>query len=110
MMEDMVLLEIYRNDELIQSKTLDLYSWYDGEVEEIDNSEFRVLKGITKIIGKQYGEAGQLEKRFCNYYDSVGKLIKFEEFEAETKITKIEEFKYDSEGCLQVVPESRKLT
>ena len=77
----MVRLEIYRGDELIDAREVDIRSWYDGEVEEIDSGEMRFSKGITKIKGKQYDESGKLASSWCNCYDSAGKLGKSVEYD-----------------------------
>ena len=76
----MIKIDIFREDELIETRVIDLYSWYEGDIGEIDSNEIRAARGITKIKGMQFDEFAKLELSWCNFYDRSGRLDKSEEF------------------------------
>lgn len=79
-MEDMMSLEIYGKNGLIETMEVDLYTWYEEGVEIIDSAETRIEKGVTKIKGTQYDEFGKVESSWCSYYNNVGEITKTEEY------------------------------
>ncbi len=72
-----IKLEIYNNDEIIDTKEFDIYTWCDGGIEEIECNEIRKEKGITKIKGMLF-DFGRLGSQWYDYYDSEGRLYKTE--------------------------------
>lgn len=60
-MNNYVKLEIFTKDKLLETKTYDLETWYDGDIQEIDDAEYKKINQITLIKGRQYGSNGELE-------------------------------------------------
>lgn len=77
--EGMVILEMFREDELIGTKYVDLYTWFDGDVPEIDSNEYHSENGITKIIITQYDDDGKIYSVWRNFYDKDGSIGKSKE-------------------------------
>ncbi len=81
MMEEIIRIEIYNKDELLETKEFDICSWYDADVDVIDYDEPRKERGITKIKGEEFDEFGNLSAAWCNHYDNEGRLDKSEQFD-----------------------------
>jgi hypothetical protein len=97
-MNNYVKLEIFTKDKLLETKTYDLETWYDGDIQEIDDAEYKKINQITLIKGRQYGSNGELESAWVTFFDELGRLVKSERYDSDLNLIESEEIKYDQDG------------
>lgn len=97
-MKNIIKLNLYNKNSLIEHRQIDIDEWYDGEVEEIDSDKCRVARKISSIKGVQYDERGKVEYTWTTFYDDLGRLIKSERYDSSFKLIDFEEIKYDQDG------------
>jgi hypothetical protein len=95
---NIVKIDLYKEDELIKYRCIDINEWYDGSIVEVDSNKYRVSNKITAIKGTQYGSNGQIEETWSNYYDDFGRLVKTERYDSEHNLIDREELSYDITG------------
>lgn len=93
-MRNVVKLDLFGENGLIGSREIGIDEWYDGDHEEIDSDEYRVLHKITSIKGTQYGANNEIEEMWTTYYDHSGRLIKSERYDAQSNLIDSEEIEY----------------
>ena len=54
--------------------TLSRYDYYESIHPVIDENRFRLERGITRLVGKIYDDAGSVEQEFENTYSESGAL------------------------------------
>ena len=72
--QDVMVIEIYSGDALLEKRCVDLDSWYESCIIDDVDDDVRAEMGITRIEGTKFDGAGQLQAMWCNYYDSDGSL------------------------------------
>jgi len=55
--------------------TLSRYDYYESIHPAIDESRFRLSRGITRLVGRIYDDAGSVEQEFENTYSEGGALL-----------------------------------
>ncbi|HOQ37326.1 MAG TPA: hypothetical protein PK033_07955 [Acetivibrio sp.] len=90
-MKNCVVIEIINNENEKIVKQLDLNDWYEQEIVEIDDEKYRREHKIVNIKGIQYDQNGRVEVSWKTYYDSLGRLIKTEEYDENGNLIKSEE-------------------
>jgi hypothetical protein len=54
--------------------TLSRYDYYERIHPVIDENSFRLVHGISRLVGKIYDDAGSVEQEFENTYSESGSL------------------------------------
>ena len=72
--QDVMVIEIYSGEALLEKRCVDLDSWYEGCIDVIDDDDVRAEMGITRIEGAKFDGAGELQAMWCNYYEGDGSL------------------------------------
>lgn len=94
-------LEIFSDDEMLETKTVDQYTWYDGDMPEIDSDSYRRERKVTLIRVVKYGEREQdIEEIYLNFYDTEGRITKTDSYDSDNNLLDTYEFEYDEQGKL----------
>lgn len=79
-----IKITVFSKDKELYCHTITPEEWYDGEVPEIDNSEYIKSKFIDKV------KIIQDSKLNINYYNADGYANKFEIYNENNNLTKVE--------------------
>ena len=92
----MVTIFAYNSNLLLEKRNLSISEYYDGENPLIDDNEYRKKNGINKIKGIIYNDgSSDILEQFVNYFDSDGRLVGSNGYDANFILTDTSQIFYD---------------
>lgn len=92
----MVTIFAYNSNLLLEKRNLSISEYYDGENPLIDDNEYRKKNGINKIKGIIYNDgSSDILEQFVNYFDSDGRLVGSNGYDANFILTDTFQIFYD---------------
>ena len=80
MMEDMIVLEVFSVNGLIEKLEMELGEYYDGDAyDELIRKNNVKSKGITSVKGTQYGSQGKPYHIWAVHFNEHGDMSKSED-------------------------------
>ena len=76
-MDFKVIIKAYSGETMVSSRELDLETYYDGDIPEIDDSDFIISNKIDRVEQHTYDNGSYTA--YINYYDENGSAYKFDE-------------------------------
>lgn len=91
-MDETVKITAYSMGKIVSSREISLYDYYDGDnIPEIDNAEFITGNSVDMVEIVKYDFVDECYYIDKNFYSSDGKPVRFETYDTDGNLKKIED-------------------